>query len=499
MSWRLFDITAKRAELAPGAIAFEDARSGETLSYGALETRAAQAAAWLVQRGVKPGDRLGVLCRNRTELFELLFACGKTGAILVPLNWRMTAAELTGMIADCAPALILCGDKDAGAAKAAAGDRPIVPLDVFSAERETLTPHPGRAEWPADEAWFLIYTSGTTGAPKGVINTYGMALANFVNIGQALALSAADSTFNHLPLFHSAGINLVTLPLLMSGGRVLIARDFEAAETLSLLGAGRISVMFSVPTVYRALCEAPEFAETGFSAVRSWACGGAPLSERVVMRFAERGALIRHGFGMSESGPTTLLMDEASVLAKPGAAGRPQLLSRARVVDDSGTDLPDGETGEIWLSGPGVTPGYWGQPEETAKIFSADGWLKTGDLGRRDSEGDFHIVGRIKEMIISGGANVFPAEIEAVLNRHPDVADAAVIGAPDEVWGEAGHAFIQPRPDRAPGRGELEAFCRDQLAGYKIPKTFTFVDTFPRTASGKIQKSRLTAPAAETV
>ena len=217
------------------------------------------------------------------------------------------------------------------------------------------------------------------------------------------------------------------------------------------------------------------------------------------MRFAKRGALIRHGFGMSESGPTTLLMDEASVLAKPGAAGRPQLLSRARVVDEAGQDLPDGETGEIWLSGPGVTPGYWGQPEETAKIFSADGWLKTGDLGRRDSEGDFHIVGRIKEMIISGGANVFPAEIEAVLNRHPDVADAAVIGAPDEVWGEAGHAFIQPRPDRAPGRGELEAFCRDQLAGYKIPKTFTFVDTFPRTASGKIQKSRLTAPAAETV
>jgi len=496
MSWRLSDIAAKRAELAPERIAFEEVGSGETLPYRALGERAARGAAWLSAQGVGRGDRVAVVCRPRAEAFELLFACAKIGAILAPLDRRMPAPELRGLFEDCAPALVLHDSGGGGAAEACGAQA--LSLVEYAARRDAEPARPGRDWWPADEPWFLIYTSGTTGAPKGVINTYGMAMANFVNIGQALSLTERDSTLAHLPVCHSAGISLLALPVLMAGGRVLTASEFDPGEALRLLAEGRISAMFSVPAAYRAIAEQPEFGGADLSRVRSWSSGGAPMPPSLHVRYAERGAVIRHGYGLSESGPTTLLADIETARGKPGTAGRPQLLTRARVVDDSGRDAAPGETGEIWLSGPGVTPGYWRRPDETRQILTEDGWLKTGDLGQRDADGDFFIVGRIKEMILSGGANIYPAEIEAVLARHPDVAEAAVIGAPDPAWGEACHAFVEPRPGRAPSRAELDAFCRRRLAGYKVPKTFTLIDALPRTPSGKVQKARLDAPAPQS-
>lgn len=494
MTWRLFDITAKRADLDPHAIAFEPLRGGAPVSYAALEDRCARAATWLEAKGVSPGDRVAAICRNRVELFELLFACGKLGAILAPLNWRMPAAEMAPVIEDCDPALILHDAEHAAAARGASGGRFLHDFEAYAAERETRARHAGREEWPADEAWYLIYTSGTTGAPKGVINTYGMALANYVNIGAAIGLTREDVTVNFLPLFHTAGVNLYTLPVLMTGGRVLIAPDFEAHEIMEIAGAGRASVMFAVPAVYRALSELPEFETADLSKVRSWGSGGAPLPTPLIERFAERGAQIRHGYGMTESGPTTLIMDEGRVMEKLGSVGKPQLLCRARFVKENGEDAAPGETGEIWLSGPGVTPGYWMRPDETRAVFAPGGWLKTGDLGRVDEEGYVYIAGRIKDMIVSGGENVYPGEIEAVLMRHPAVAEAAVIAGEDRQWGEACHAFIQPRPGAAPDPAEIAAFCRQRLAGYKIPRSITVIGELPRTPAGKILKRNLRIP-----
>ncbi len=494
MTWRLFDITAKRADLDPDAIAFEPLRGGAPLSYAALEERCARAASWLEARGVSHGDRVAAICRNRVELFELLFACGKLGAILAPLNWRMPAAEMTPVIADCEPAVILHDSDHAAIARAASGGRPIHDFETYARERDASAPHPGRTEWPAGEPWYLIYTSGTTGAPKGVINTYGMALANYVNIGAAIGLTREDVTVNFLPLFHTAGVNLYTLPVLMTGGRVLIAPDFEPQEIMEIARAGRASVMFAVPAVYRALAELDDFDAADFSKVRSWGSGGAPLPTPLIERFAARGAHIRHGYGMTESGPTTLIMDEGRVMDKLGSVGKPQLLCRARFVNEDGEDVAPGETGEIWLTGPGVTPGYWMRPDETRAVFAPGGWLKSGDLGRVDADGYVYIAGRIKDMIVSGGENVYPGEIEAVLMRHPAVAEAAVIAGEDDQWGEACHAFVQPRPGAKTDPAEIAAFCRQRLAGYKIPKSITLIGDLPRTPAGKILKRRLRPP-----
>ncbi|MFZ5608269.1 MAG: AMP-binding protein [Pseudomonadota bacterium] len=495
MSFDLFDITAKRAELAPDRPAMEDLVTGRVLSYAALEDCASRSAALLAAHGVAQGERVALLCRNRIEFFELLFACAKLGALLVPLNWRMPARELAGLMADCAPRLLLYGKEDAQVAQALIGPAcPGLALDEagpegFVAAREACSPHPGRMRWPGDEAWYLLYTSGTTGAPKAVIQTYGMALANYVNIGQAIALRGSDVTLNFLPLFHTAGINLHSLPTLIAGGQVLVLPGFDVERMIDLLSAGRLDIFFAVPAVYQQLSLHPRFDRVDLGGLRSWACGGAPLPDSLIKTYAARGVQVCNGYGMTETGPTAFLVDEAAAAVKIASVGKPQLLTKARIVDNMGADVPPDTPGEIWLSGPGITPGYWRQQEATAQAFAPGGWLKTGDLGRMDKDGYYYIVGRIKDMYISGGENVYPAEVENVLARHPAILEAAVVGIADARWGEVGRAFVMPRPGAAmPDAAALDAYCREHLAPYKVPKSFVTVADFPRTAAGKIQK-----------
>jgi fatty-acyl-CoA synthase len=523
----LVDITAKRAALTPHSTAFIDALSGRAQSYAQLEDRASRAAGVLAGLGVARGDRVAILCRNRIEFFELMFACAKLGAIFVPLNWRAPAAELTPTMADCTPKLLVFGREDADVALAL--NAPLLALDPLgppapspattfpSSATPTDTGFAGEgaggpsgapyyeqlleqtpplrtdSRWRGEDIWTLIYTSGTTGAPKAVIKTFQMAMVNAFHATQAFGIREGDATLNFLPLFHTAGIHLLAMPVLMAGGAVHVLPGFDVERAMALMG--KLDLFFAVPAVYQQIASHPGFANADFGAVRAWGCGGAPLPDVLVERFAAKGALVCNGYGMTETGPTAFVANRADALAKIGSVGKPQLLLDVRIVDAEGRDVAEGETGEIWMRGPGLSPGYWMKPQETAKAFTPEGWLKSGDIGRRDDDGCYYVAGRIKEMFISGGSNVYPAEIENALARHPAVLEAAVIGVADEKWGEVGAAFVLLKPEApAPSAEELIQFCRANLASYKIPRHVSFVEEFPRTAAGKIKK-HLLAPA----
>ena len=486
------DLAAKRAALTPDAVALEELATGATRTYAQLDARADAAAAALAARGVRAGDRVAILCRQRIAFFEILFGCARLGAVLVPLNWRMPPAELDGLIADAEPALLLHDAADAGTVARLAAAPPALCLDRdYEAALAAAPERRSHPTWPAGSTWYLLYTSGTTGRPKGVIHTYRMALANHVNIGTAIGLSAADTTAAFLPNFHTAGINLHALPTLIAGGHVILMETFEAEALVGLIAARRLDAVFAVPTVYQALLDHPRFAAAPLGHVRHWGCGGAPLPDALAERYRDLGVRVCNGMGMTETGPTAFLVDPADAWDRIGSVGKPQLLCSVRIVDAAGRDVADGEVGDLLFAGPGVTPGYWRDETATRAAFTPDGWLISGDLARRDADGFFWVAGRRKEMFISGGENVYPIEVENVLAAHPAVADVAVLGRPDPKWGEVGRAFVQPADGSRPDRDALDAYCRARLAPYKVPVSFEFVSEFPRTPGGKIQKHLL--------
>ncbi len=349
MSFPVFDILARRADLGPERVAFEDIASGEQVSYLDLHQRTGRTTALLSNLGVRQGTCVALLCRNRIEFFELLFACARLGAILVPLNWRMPAKELAPLLDDCGAELLIHGSEDADTAISLASNKLLLlGLDDsgdggFRKRRDDRQAIEGRADWPADETWYLLYTSGTTGKPKAVIQTYGMALANYINIAQAMGLRADDTSLNYLPLFHTGGINLTTLPALIMGARTLITPGFDLDCTVKLLEAGRLDTFFGVPAIYQAISLHTRFNELDLSKVRCWGCGGAPMPDKLLQQFAARGATVLNGMGMTETGPTVFLMDEANAMNKIGSVGKPQLLASVRLVDADGNDVPQGQ------------------------------------------------------------------------------------------------------------------------------------------------------------
>ena len=497
----MFDLTAHRARVTPDRLALEDLADGTRYTYAALDERAARIAAAIRQHwGLEPGDRLAYLGHNRAEFFALLFACAKADVILVPLNWRLAVPELEGLMDDATPTALVSGAELADAAAALAASREglvNIALDhhqgrEYEADLAAVTPdrapHPPRSP---DRPWYLLYTSGTTGRPKGVIQTFRMMMANYWNIAIPVELRQSDVLLNVLPMFHTAGINLYSSAMFLVGGTVLVQRNFEPEQALQVL-ADRATVFFGVPAVYQMLADQPALDGERLTGVRSWGCGGAPLSLKVAQYFADHGIRVRTGFGMTETGPTVFLLDEASVLDKSGSVGRPQLLAEVRIAGRDGRDVAHGEAGELLVRGPGVTPGYWQRPDATAETLEPDGWLHSGDVARCDDDGYYFIVDRWKDMFISGGENVYPAEVEQVLLQHPGVADVAVVGMPDERWGEVGCAYVCPaEPSQAPQEETLQTWCRERLAGYKVPKRFVLRDALPRNALGKVQKQEL--------
>jgi len=496
------DMAAKRAELTPDRVAFIDDETGEPLTFATVNDRAERLARGLMALGAQKGDRIGILCHNRPDFFVFLFACQKARLVLVPLNWRQPPAELLPLIEQADIGILAVDGAFAGVADALSKTRPLTRFGMEAgvagadADLDTLVAdHPAgpldTRPVAAGDTWYLLYTSGTTGLPKAVIQTPAMAWANAINYAQATDLVSTDRSINFLPLFHTAGINLLTLPLFLTGGCSRILRKFDADRVLDLVDRGEVTAFFGVPAIYQAMALSERFDATDFSAVRSFGCGGAPLAEPLIRAFARKGIGVCNGMGMTETGPTVFLNDPAHAESKIGSVGKPQILAETRIVTAEGTVIEGAGEGELQIRGPGVTPGYRGNPEATDAAFTPDGWLKTGDVARRDGDGYYYIVDRIKDMYISGGENVYPAEVERVLVDFDGVLEAAVIGVPDDRWGEVGEAYLIARPNEDIDIEALPAWCRERLAAYKIPKRFHVVDDMPRTAAGKIQKHAL--------
>lgn len=498
-----FDISARRAQISPDKLALHEVSSGEKLTYRELDDRAVRFAEALIERGFKKGSRIGILCHNRNAFFEILFGCAKAGIILVPFNWRLTSSELHPLIQDSGAELLIHDDATSILAEQTHQLTDIPLLEIAQAGspaspgsyQSWLADCTGETrfaeEHAADDIWYLLYTSGTTGIPKAVIQTFGMAWANHINISQATDLTSQDVTPNFLPLFHTAGINLMTLPTLICGGTVKVLEGFDADQFLALIDRGELTALLAVPAIYQALSQHPDFKQVDLTKIRSWSSGGAPLSPQLIRLFADRGALICQGYGMTETGPTVFLMDPEHVLEKTGSVGKPQIMSQVRIADTEGADVAPGDSGEILFKGANITPGYWNRPDATSQTIDADGWLHSGDVGRMDDDGYFYIVDRIKDMYISGGENVYPAEVERVLIKHPAILEAAVIGVPDKKWGEVGKACLLLTPGAQPSEEEIFAHCRSQLAGYKVPKSIQMMTELPRTPAGKVQKHLL--------
>lgn len=497
---------ARRAASTPAmpAITFE----GTTTSYGELAERIDRLAAELEAGGVGKGDRVGYLGLNHPAFLVTLFAAARIGGVFVPLNYRLTGPELSYILADAGVHTLLADAEhakvvdpvreEAGVRRAIAVSP--VPgwetLDGLSARRAPLDEpvHPG----PEDVA-VIMYTSGTTGRPKGAMLTHGNLFWNNINALLSFDTSQHDVSLVGAPLFHIGGLNVTTLLTLQKGGHIVLMPTFDPSRALELIAANRVTTMFGVPAMFLFMSQTPEFAATDLSSVRYLICGGAPVPATLIDRYSERGIPFAQGYGLTETAPLALVLRTDEVNVKVGAAGHGVLpLSEVSLRDSEQRPVPTGVRGEVCVRGPQVMAGYWRDRKATDAVFDADGWFHTGDIGESDGDGYIWVVDRLKDMVVSGGENVYPAEVEDVLYQHPAIAEVAVLGTPHPRWGEAVTVVVALRPDATLTLDELREFARDKLAGYKLPLRLEFVEALPRNPSGKIVKYQLRDRITET-
>jgi fatty-acyl-CoA synthase len=498
------DILGERVRLTPERTALAFVPTGERFRYRDLDGRAVAAARALRERlGLRRGDRFGLLAANRVEFLDLFFAAGKAGLVIVPLSTRATAHELAHVVKDSGMRVLLYDGAFAETAaklkqavsleRWVALDRPTGAADASWAElRAELRPSAWvREPCQGEDLYALLYTSGTTGKPKGVMIPHRMVLWNGYNTVACWQLREDDVSPIFTPLYHAGGLGAFLVPILTIGGTIVLHAGFDASEVWRTIENERCTVVLGVPTIWKLLMEAPEFATVRLDHVRWFVSGGAPLPLYIIEAYQRRGVVFKQGYGLTEVGVNCFSMTVEESVRKAGSIGKPLMFTEARLVDEQGREAPPGEVGELLLRGPHVSRGYWNDPEATAGALDADGYFHTGDLARRDEEGFFTIAGRRKDMIISGGVNVYPAEIEGELLLHPAVADAAVVGIPHATWGEVAIAFVVPREGHAPAPEALASFLAERLARYKIPKEFVTVPSLPRTPYGKLVKAEL--------
>ena len=490
--------TGRRARKTPDRVAL--VHDGRPVSYAGLDDRVRRLARALRGLGTGPGDRVAYLGPNHPAFLETLFAAGSCGAVFVPLNFRLAGPELAAQLADSGPGVLVYAPALAAlVAGLPGGARPgrVIALQrpapgEHGYEGLLAGPPAARADVPVrlDDPCMIMYTSGTTGRPKGAVLTHGNITWNAVNVVVDADFRADEVALAVAPLFHTAGLNMLCLPALLKGGAVVIEPAFDPDRALAAIGAHRVTSLFGVPAIYDAMAAAPGWADADLSSLRTLLCGGAPVPLATIRRYTQRGLAFIQGYGMTEAAPGALLLDAAHAQAKAGSAGVPHFFTDVRVAGPDGAQAAPGERGEIRVRGPNVMPGYWGQPEASAAVLDG-GWLHSGDVGVTDADGYVSVVDRIKDMIISGGENIYPAEVENALLEHPAVADCAVIGVPDGTWGEVGRAVVVLRPGTAVTGPELLGFLDGRLARYKIPKSVCFTGALPRTATGKILKKQL--------
>ncbi len=486
----------KRAYITPSRIAL----IGETrkLSYKELAAEVNQLARILVEGyQIQVGDRVAILSSNRIEYFTILFAIAKIGAIAVPLNIRLTAKELEFQLRDSTPKMLMVSKEFflLGQELSVICEIPIlIPLDhqaweesIFERMRLYSSNLFELNEVDSNFPYLIIYTSGTTGRPKGAVLTQENMFWNAINNNFAIDITSADKILTILPLFHIGGIGLFALPGLLAGTTVIVPNRFIPEQTLHLIESEGVTICMGVPTIFDALRKSPYFEQTNLSSLRWFYSGGAPCPHELIRYYHERDIPLGQGFGMSETSPTIFMMMREDYQHRIGSIGKPALFCDIRIVDDHGNDLPPEEIGELWVKGPNLFKEYWNLPEETTKSI-VDGWFHTGDLAKRDADGFIYVAGRKKEMIISGGENIYPLEVEQVLYTHPHIAEVAVLGIPDQKWGEAPLAVIACKDSMELTSDEVSAYCQQHLAKYKCPKRIEFMTSLPKNATGKIDK-----------
>jgi fatty-acyl-CoA synthase len=495
------DILGERTRLTPDKTALVTVPQGARFTYRALDERARRvASAWLGACGLSPGDRVGLLASNRVEFLDAFFAAAKSGIILVPLSTRLTPHELEYIVRDAGLRAFMYGGDFADAVRALCDAAPVErwialdePLNTAHARLEDLLPL-GIGPLPRQDpeaVCCLLYTSGTTGKPKGVMVPHRMVTWNGYNTVACWQLREDDVSPIFTPLYHAGGLGAFLVPIFTIGGTIVLHAGFDPAEIWRTIERERCTVVLGVPTIYKVLMEAPEFDRVDLSHVRAFMSGGAPLPLYIIEAYQRRGVVFKQGYGLTEVGVNCFSMTVEESLRKRGSIGKPFMFTEARLAADEGSAVNAGEVGELWLRGPHVCKGYWNNPAATAAVLDASGWFHTGDLARQDEDGFFYIAGRKKDMLISGGVNVYPAEIEGELLLHPTVKDVAVVGVPDSTWGESGAAFVVLREAGRASAEELAAFLGLKLAKYKIPKHWMFVDALPRTPYGKVLKGEL--------
>jgi fatty-acyl-CoA synthase len=504
MSIPAYDWLAHHRRRTPHKLALVDLYSGRRLRWEELDARAGRLARFLAEGlGVERGARVALLAPNSSDVFEIQFACARLGAIFVPLNWRLAPPELEFILADAEPRVLIHDREFAQVGEAlAAACR--VPHRVELAGDGSESPYErgiagaGAPLQPVplthDDVSSLLYTSGTTGRPKGALITHGMTFWNAVNLGGPALVTPRSVGLTVLPLFHTGGLNCYANVILHAGGTVQVMRSWDPDAALRRLedsGQG-LTHFFGVPAHYLFMSQHPAFETADLRHLSICGVGGAPVPLPLLETWAQKGVPLQQGYGMTETSPSVLVLDADQAVRKIGSTGLPVLHTQVRLVGEDGRDVAPGQVGELQVKGPNVTPGYWRRPEATAEAIS-DGWLHTGDAARVDDEGYYTIVDRWKDMYISGGENVYPAEVESVLHGIDGVVEAAVIGVSDTRWGEVGRAIVVRREGTRLDEEAVLAHCRGRLARYKIPRSVVFVKELPRNAAGKVLKRELRA------
>lgn len=492
------DWVAKWAKYTPNRMFLREHDSGMEWTYYDFNTRANSLANYFVNElKIKKGDRVAVYSKNCAEYVLLLIACVKTGAILVPLNFRLTPRELDLLINDAEPQMFVYENEYQ---KEVEKLETLSKIPVKKTVQEIIpflddpitNQQPSITEIDQEDSVMILYTAGTTGLSKGAIINHKMLFWNSINTALRLDITTEDHTQSFAPFFHTGGWNVLFTPFIHHGASHTLLTKFDADLILQLMEKERSTILFGVPTMLQMMADSTLFKKVDLSSVRYAIVGGAPMPIPLINIWHEKGVHIRQGYGLTEVGPNVFSLHQDDAIRKKGSIGFPNFYFDVKIIDENGNELGANEVGELYLKSPVVTPGYWRKPEETAKAIT-DGWFHTGDMVTKDDEGYFFVVDRKKNMFISGGENVYPAELERLLLTHPAIKEAAVIGVDDEKWGEVGKAFIVLKEGEKISSTEAAVFCKGKLAKYKTPKFFEVVKEIPKNEAGKIDRKKLLA------
>ena len=487
---------AQRALRTPerSALSFE----GTTWTYAQFQARIEKLSGRLQSVGVERGARVAFLGLNQPAFLVAMFATARLGAIFVPFNFRLTGPELAALTADAEVHTLIADSQHRRVIDGIRKEIPSVQAYLTDGEATCWLPSQTRDDRAApsvrvepDDTALIMYTSGTTGRAKGAMLTHANLWWNS-NAMHSLDVLQDEITLSVMPLFHIGGLNVLTLVTLQKGGEVVLHRSFDPGAVLAEIAARRVTSMLCVPAMFQFIAQHPSFATSDMSSMRLLMCGGAPCPEALLKLYESRKLPIQQGYGLTEAAPTVSFLAAEYALSKIGSSGRPPLFTEIKLVGFDGTVITEpGVNGEIHTRGPNVMIGYWRSPEATAEVIDADGWLRTGDVACWDADGCIYVRDRIKDLIISGGENIYPAEVENVISKHPSVAEAAAVGVPDEKWAEIVLAVVALRAGQTLDIEQLREFAGSQLSRYKLPQRLEVIAALPRNATGKILKTEL--------